>query len=455
MIAAARAAAFDVLEAVETGRLDLGEALARARRGLDDPRDQVLLAELAAGTLRWRGALDYQLARASGRPLERLDAAVLRTLRLGLYQLLHLDRVPAHAVVHDAVALVRRAGVARAAPLVNAVLRRLARERDALQWPERPTAVATPADRERAIEYGVHTCSHPRWLVERWLAREPLDLVDAWLRFNNAPAPLCLRADTRRTSRDELAVALAAHGVRTRPTRFAPHGLVVESGRPLATPLAAEGLFLVQDEASQLVPELLRPGPGARVLDACAAPGGKTVAIAGMLGAGTVVAADVRARRVRILAATLRHHDVRAPVVQVAPEGEWPFRQVFTHVLVDAPCTGLGTIRRNPDIRWRRTPMDLPRMAALQTRLLDRAARVLVAGGRLVYSTCSSEPEENEEVAAAFLARHPDFAPRAVQELDSLPDALRSLGDERGWLRTSPPRHGLEAFFAAVFERRG
>jgi 16S rRNA (cytosine967-C5)-methyltransferase len=451
VIAPARAAAFLVLSTVEAGRLDLGEALARARRTLPDARDRALCSEVVTGTLRARNALDHQIARAAGRPLTRLDPEVLTALRMALYQILYLERVPASAVTNDAVALVRRAGKSSAAGFANGVLRRLARERDSLPWPPRPDTVASPADRELAIRHLTISGSHPAWLVERWIDRHGFETAEAWVRFNNTPAALCLRVNTAMTTREAVVQELEAVGVRTRPTRFAPQGLLVEEGQPLGTLLADTGRFLVQDEASQLIPELLQVDGSACVLDACAAPGGKTVAIAGALGpGGLIVAADVRSRRVAILAATLRTAGVPARVVHMPTDGAFPFLPRFSHVLVDAPCSGLGTIRRDPDIRWRRTPDDLPRFAAQQQQLLTRAAEVVRPGGRLVYSTCSSEPEENDEVVTQFLAAHPRFTRHPVQSLPGLPPALVALADDAGYLRTSPSRHGLEAFFAAV-----
>lgn len=454
MIAPARAAAFAALRAVGTGRVDLGTAIARAREGLADPRDRALCSEIVTGTLRARGALDHQIERVSGRPLARLDDEVLTALRMGLYQLLYLERVPASAVVNDAVALVRKARKTSATGLVNGILRRLARERDSLPWPRRPESTVQPLDRADAIRYLATSGSHPAWLVERWLDRHGFEKAEAWVRFNNTPAPLTVRVNTACATRDEIAGELAALGIPTRPSNVAPHGLIVEAGQLPERVTGAPVRFLVQDEASQLIPELLQVAPEAQVLDACASPGGKTVAIAGALGPkGLVVAADVRTRRVALLAATLRSAGVRPRVVHMSPEGGWPFRPCFTHVLVDAPCSGLGTIRRDPDIRWRREPEELVRLAAVQDRLLAHASVVVASGGRLVYSTCSSEPEENEEVVGRFLHTHPHFSLCPIQTLPGLFPAIAALADEEGFLRTDPSRDGLDAFFAAVMQR--
>jgi 16S rRNA (cytosine967-C5)-methyltransferase len=454
MIAPARRAALDVLRAVDAGHLDLPAAIARARRTLTDERDRALLVELATGVFRWRGQIDHLLAVSSNRPLTKLDAVVLDSLRLGVYQLLHLERVPASAVVDDAVNLVRASGKSSAGAFVNAVLRRISRTRAALPLPARPPDGAAMPD---ALDYLSVTLSHPRWLVERWQARVGFEATEQWAQFNNAAPALTLRANTLLVTRDDLRARLADHGVDAVPTAYAPDGLTVARGNPLRTPLADAGVFVVQDEASQLVSTFAAARPGERVLDACASPGGKTLALfASMQQQGVLVAADVRPKRVELLRATLAAARVaRVPVVRLDLAGGVPFNAVFDCVLVDAPCSGLGTIRRDPDIRWRRRPDELPSLAATQGRMLDRAAMAVRPGGRLVYATCSSEPDENEAVVEAFLQGHPHFAMAPADEVRAgLPPPARPLVDDRGLLHTWPWRDGLEAFFAATVVRR-
>jgi 16S rRNA (cytosine967-C5)-methyltransferase len=449
--APARLVAYQALRAVTRGQVTLPDALVPVRRHLEDERDRALAAEIAAGTLRWLAELDAVIAACADRPAPRLDPEVLDILRLSAYQLLHLERVPARAVVDDAVELARTAGKRSAAGLVNAVLRRIDRERDRLPLPPRPSL----ADAAAAADYLSVTLSHPRWLAERWLARLGFEAAEAWERFNNAPAPLTLRANTLTTDRDRLAAHLVILGVETAPTLYAPQGLRVVRGNPLATPAAAEGLFFVQDEASQLVALAVGARGGERVLDACASPGGKTISMAGaMADRGLVVASDLRPRRVALLRDTVARSGARSVrVLRLDASAPLPFGPVFDRVLVDAPCSGLGTIRRDPEIRWRRTEADLADLAAKQRALLEEASTVVRPGGRLVYSTCSSEPQENEDVVAAWLADHPDFESRSVgDEPGSL--LLPTLVDRAGCLRTSPHVHGLEAFFAAAFVRR-
>ena len=453
MIAPARAAAYEVLRAVNgstgsghrpeaTGPRDLPAALSAARRGLSDERDRALAGEIATGTLRWQGAFDQVIVAYSARPLGRLDAEIVDILRMGMFQLLHLTRVPAAAVVDDAVQLAKRAGKRSAAPLVNAVLRRVSRERDRLPLPPRDDRT-----REAGAAYLSETLSHPQWLAERWLDRFGFEDAERWCRFNNSAAALTLRANRLRTTPDRLTQDLAAHGVTARAARFGPDALVIESGNPLATPLAGTGAFVVQDEASQLVALMAAVRRAERVFDACASPGGKTTAMAAaMQDDGLIVAADVRPRRVRLLAETVKRSGAARVRIVHADAAAPPFGELFDCILLDAPCSGLGTVRRDPDIKWRRQPADLARSAELQGRMLTTLAQIVRPGGRLVYATCSSEPEENEDVVDRFLTAHRGFA---LQVPDSLPDQVRPLLDSAGCLRTSPARDGLEAFFAA------
>jgi 16S rRNA (cytosine967-C5)-methyltransferase len=445
VIAPARVAAYDTVLAVAAGRADLPSALARARTKLEDERDRALAGEIAAGTLRWQGAFDHVIEVFAGRPTARLDAEVLAILRISVFQLLHLDRVPAAAVVNDAVELAGKAGKRSAAGFVNALLRRVSRERTQLPLPTGP-----------AIEFLAITLSHPRWLADRWLARHGFDAAEAWARFDNNPAPLTIRANTLRTTRAALAETLAAAGVSTRPAQFASHGLIVTSGNPLLTPLVRTGAFFVQDETSQLVGEFAAAAPGERVLDACASPGGKTTQMAAAMGdSGTIVAADVRGRRLDLLSRTVAESGAgHIRLVQANARAQPPFRDIFDLVLVDAPCSGLGTIRRDPDIRWRRTEPDLAVLAEAQREMLAGLATVVRPGGRLVYSTCSSEPEENEAVVETFLAGHPDFR-RATPSLFAERPELAALLDDDGALKTLPFRDGLEAFYAATLVKQG
>jgi 16S rRNA (cytosine967-C5)-methyltransferase len=448
MTAPARTAAFRALTAIASNHRDLPTALVESRRRLEDERDRSLAAAIVHGTLRWQRACDYLVERVSSRSLASLDQDVLVILRLSLYQILHLDRVPSAAVVDDAVSLTRAAGKKSATGFVNAVLRSTLRQRHVLPLPGRPD---DPANRDAALLYLGITLSHPEWLVARWLDRVGFEAAERWVQFNNEPAPLTLSVNRLRATRDEVRSALAAEGVECADTRLAPHGLRVLSGNPLRQ--LNHDRFLVQDEASQLVALAVDAQPGERTLDLCAAPGGKTVMMSGdMQDNGVLVACDVRARRVALLRDTIGQAGCRhAYPVHVPTEGSLPFTPIFDRVLVDAPCSGLGTVRRDPDIKWRRHEDELAGLAERQLVLLRRAAAVVRPGGRLVYATCSSEPEENEMVVNRFLDGQTEFHLLDLRRAGRTD--LVSVLDGRGMLRTTPFSHGLEGFFAAALQR--
>ena len=449
MIAPARTAALTALREVNAGRADLPAALAAVRPALQDERDRSLTTDLVTGTLRWQRQLDFLIEHFSRRPLTRLDFDVLQILRLAVYQLIHLDRVPAAAAVNDAVAMTRRARKTSAAGLVNAVLRAISRNAHRLPLPSRPPD-GDP------LPYLEVSLSHPGWLADRWLERYGFEAAETWEQFNNTAAPLMLRVNRLKTDRESLTRALAEHGVAVEPARYAPDGLVVTSGNPLRTPLAGTGQFILQDEASQLVALLGAPEPGMKVLDACASPGGKTTAMAAMADdRAAIVASDVRSGRVQLLRDTVNASGARGiRVLQADLTAGLPFGPTFDLVFVDAPCSGLGTVRRDPDIRWRRTEADLTPFAGAQLTMLRNAADAVRSGGRLVYATCSSEPEENDGVVEAFLSADSRFARVDLRaEKPAYFEALEPVLDETGVLRTSPHQHGLEAFYGSVLRR--
>lgn len=448
MTAPARVAAFHALRAVDNGSADLPTALTRSRQHLSDERDRSLTADIVTGTVRWQRSLDHLITHFAKRPLAKLDVDVVTVLRLSLYQLLHLTRVPASAVVDDAVDLARLARKQSATGFVNAVLRTTIRQKHRLPLPPRPE---DPADVDAALAYLGITHSHPDWLVARWLQRHGFDATERWVQFNNAAPRLMLRVNRLRATREQAQRTLEDDGIETEFANAAPDGLVVVEGNPMRRD--ADGLFFVQDEASQLVALAANAQAGEQVLDLCASPGGKTTAMAASMGdSGLLIASDVRPRRIRLLRETVRLSGAQhTHVVQVPARGPLPFPRTFDCVLVDAPCSGLGTVRRDPDIRWRRREAELATLADEQVALLDRAAETVAPGGRLVYATCSSEPEENEQVVDRLLAQRPEFA---LRSLASHP-VLGRFTDARGRFHSLPFAHDLEAFFAAVIIRDG
>ncbi|HEU4385750.1 MAG TPA: transcription antitermination factor NusB [Anaeromyxobacteraceae bacterium] len=433
----AREIAFQVLRRVEEGGAYASRALdaALAAAGSLDPREAGLATELVYGTLRRAMALDAALALCSRRPLAEVDAAARVALRLGAYQLLFL-RTPAHAAVGESVALARQVDHGRAAGFVNAVLRALAREP---RLPEPPPLGRDPAGHVAAAE------SLPRWLAEEWVAwlgpEEALSLA----RATNQPAPLVLRSPRR----DELLVRLRAAGLEAAPVTRAPSGLALGSGSVQAVTRAAGGLpFQVQDEGAQLATlfaALDLAGRRARVLDACAAPGGKAFHLAELLGPGSeVVAVEIHPRKAEALR---REAAARGPGVQVVcADASRPLPGLepasFDAVLVDAPCAGLGTLRRHPELKLRRRAEDLPRFAALQAGILENALHYARPGAAVTYAVCSLSRAEGPRLAAAFLGKGHRRAPPPA----GFPgDALTLEGD----LLLLSHRHGTDGFYAA------
>ncbi len=445
-----RQRAAEVLLALERGRTTLAVEIERARGDVPDPRDRALLLELTGGTLRWRLELDAIIAAASRRSVRSINERALAVLRLGVYQIRHLTRVPPHAIVNESVEAVRALGAPRAAGFVNAVLRAVLRRGPALALPSRPGPEGIV---EQQVRYLSITLSHPAWLVRRWLDRYGFDATERWCQFNNEPPRPTVRPTGGR-SVEELRSALQAEGIDAEPAPFAPGALRLPAGALGQIPPSLREQLFVQDEGAQLVARAVAARPGERVLDVCGAPGGKTLMCADDLGlagdtpssASLLVAADFRPARVATLAGLIAHAKVRAPVVRLDARQPLPFGVAFDAVLLDAPCSGLGTLRRDPDLKWTRREEDLPPLADQATVMLDHAAAAVRPGGRLIYATCSSEPDENAEVVGRFLAAHPGFAIRPI-------DAPGPVSAS-GWLETLPFRDGLDAFFAAVLVRR-
>ncbi|MFN8643995.1 MAG: 16S rRNA (cytosine(967)-C(5))-methyltransferase RsmB [Candidatus Binatia bacterium] len=433
-----------MLNAVEAGAF-ADAALGATLRGAQlEPRDRALATQLVYGTLAWQGLLDHVLAQL-GRAPRRLDAEVRTLLRLALFQLIKLDRVPAFAAVDTAVELAKTINGGAPSGLVNALLRRFLRD-------GRPLFLPPESEPSRHLALAT---SHPRWLVERWLAELGADETAALLASDNQPAPTTLRVLSARAPRATVLAALADAQIAARPTRYAADGIVLESpADPVLLPGWRQGWFSVQGEASQLVAAMLGVAPGARVLDACAAPGGKALALAGAAGAGgAVIAVDPHHGGLVRLGQEAARLGQRVLRVR-ADAGCLPLTAAtcFDAVLVDAPCSGLGTLRQHPEIRWRRRPADAARLAALQARLLAVAAAHVRLGGALVYATCTIARQENDAVVDGFLATNADFAPDDPRPY--LPDAARELVDRRGALRTFPHRHGLDGFFAQRLRRK-
>jgi 16S rRNA (cytosine967-C5)-methyltransferase len=439
--APARAVAARVLERVETDDAwaDLALDAEIARASLEG-RDVGLATEIVYGTLRWQRYLDWILGPHSRRAVSALDPRVRVALRMAAYQLVFLERVPAFAAVNDAVSLARgrKPGLAE---YTNAVLRSFARRGAREREP------ALPRDPVDAL---ATRCSFPTWLAARWLDRYGAADAEALMRALNTRPPVTLRANTLRLSREALAERLAAEDdVATRPTPHAPDGLVAaHAGAPGAWRVFAEGACVAQDEASMLVARLLEPQPGETVADVCAAPGTKTTHLAQLMSdRGSILAFDPQpARLTRVNEAVARLGiSIVETVAATVQESARTRAATCDAVLVDAPCSNLGVLRRNPDVKWRRQPGDIAMAAERQREILAAAASMLKPGGRLVYATCSLEPEENDGVVDAFLRAHSDFR---LAPPPSFPLAL-----DDGLLRLRPDRLDTDGFTAVRLRR--
>ncbi|PWT88082.1 MAG: 16S rRNA (cytosine(967)-C(5))-methyltransferase RsmB [Blastocatellia bacterium] len=434
-VSPARLAAFSILRKVEAGAFS--SVLLAAKESELQPLDRALSHELVLGVLRWQLYLDKIIEHFTRRKVKSLDLPVLLILRLGVYQLRFLSRVPASAVVNDAVNLVGLVRLSSAKAFVNAVLRRATRE------PNYDPVAGISTDVERlAIQ-----ASHPEWLIERWSHAFGLEMAEEFARANNETPPTAIRVVRRRDDESEILARIGNAGGVVQASQLATGAWRVAGAVPLIRELVASGKIYVQDEASQLVANSVEVQKGDRVLDVCAAPGGKTTQIADCADNGAFVgAADLSLPRLTIVRESARRQHLNSVrLVQLDATGSLPFASnCFDRVLVDAPCSGTGTLRRNPEIRWRITPEDIQILSNRQRVILDNAARVLRSGGRLVYSTCSVEPEENEQVVESFLNRHSEFRRAPIRSLsDSPSDALR----------TWPHRDGADGFFMAALEK--
>jgi len=439
----ARELALQILAATESRSAYSDRLLESRLRGANlDPREAALVTALVQGTLRHRAFLDHHLAALTGPRWDELPLWIRQALRLGALQLLVLTRVPRAAAVDESVKLAKKYGHPGTAGLVNAVLRRLAGGALA----PLPDAASDPVGHLATVH------SHPPWLVARWLEAEGFEETARRLAANNVEPRVSVRANAARLSTEELARALRAEGIAVEP---GPNGgpvlLTGEGFTAVRSPLFREGALSLQDEAEASVVPILDPRPGDRALDLAAAPGGKASQIAEAVGPrGFVVALERHESRARALRANLVDRLRLQRVEVVCGDGlAPPVRGPFDRVLVDAPCSGLGVLRRRADARWRKVPAVIPQMAALQDRLLEAAAPLVGTGGILVYSVCSLELEETERIVKPFLSRHPEFSLDDARPY--LPPAFRGSSP---WLRALPQVHGTDGVFAARLVRR-
>ncbi|MFZ4855977.1 MAG: 16S rRNA (cytosine(967)-C(5))-methyltransferase RsmB [Desulfuromonadaceae bacterium] len=408
--------------------------------------DRGLYAELVFGVLRRQGTLDHILQRLLEKPMIELDPLALVILRIGLYQLTCLDRIPESAAVNESVNLAKLITPGTSG-LVNAVLRNYLRRRDTISFPDISTHPAAAIAARH---------SQPEWLVEQWLDQLGVAEAEQLAEASSQQPPLTLRVNTLRSGRDELLQEFSRQGIDATPCRYSPDGITLVGRHIINTlPGFAEGLFAVQDEASQLAGRLLGAEPGERIWDACCAPGGKTCHIAEQLDdRGELIATDISRSKLTTVQDNFRRLGINSVATAVAdlhqpdtfPDGD------FDRILLDAPCSGLGVIRRNPEAKWRLFSGDITRLAAVQKTLLKNAATRLKPGGTLIYSTCSTSEAENELVVEDFLLHHPGFV---LENLNDLFPQWLDLIAFYGMFRVWPHRHGMDGFFAARIKKIG
>ena len=470
-VSPARAAAFDILLRIERTDAYASEMLHSSRFAKLSLADHGLLTELVMGVLRWRGVLDKHIAQHSTQSFAKLDKEVLTALRLGAYQLLFLDRVPTHAAVNESVELVKQARKRSAVGMVNAVLRKI-----------------DNSSHDRS------DISHPDWLVERWKQNYGSETARKICDYNNsAPkqairvtriqtsvgtaAPGCPRAEGPRgklpdasSERNRAALdgqpgaavptfltnELSSDGIRLDAGSMLANSFTVTSGDITRTKAFRERRLIIQDEGSQLV--ALVVGPGTAILDCCAAPGGKTRIIAEQNPDSTIMAVELHPHRAALLKKLVMSNNLR---VITADARQLPLNKKFDRILVDAPCTGTGTLARNPEIKWRLKAEDISRLQIYQIAILSSAMNHIAPRGRIIYSTCSLEPEENEEVIERALAAKPEFRDRDCRdELQRLKDTRELVVDNIDsllsghYLRTIPGVHPSDGFFAAILEKK-
>ena len=412
------------------------------KKGSLSSRDRALLTQLVYGALRWRGRIDWHLSQFLHRSLSGTNAYIRNLLRLTLYQLLFLDKVPDYAAVNEGVELAKRHGGARAGGLVNGVVRRILREKDKLPDPD---------PKDDAILYLSVRWSHPDWLVKKWLGYFGREETESLLKANNQESPLTLRANRLKGDRESLREKLRARGFNAAPTRWSPQGIQLKSaGAADQLPGFQEGFFQVQGEASQLIGYLVDPQPGERVLDACAAPGGKTTHLAELMGDnGELIVTDISVKGLE----KLKHNVQRLSLTSVRPFAVDVSRGLtgalalpYDRILVDAPCSGLGTLRSHPEAKWQKDEWDIRRLSKLQKKIVRRLSSYLKPGGILVYATCTLTREENEGVVEDFLDHERGFVLDNAR--DTLPREAKHMVSGKYFLAL-PHKHNTDGFFAA------
>jgi 16S rRNA (cytosine967-C5)-methyltransferase len=418
---------------------------------LDDSRlrdiDKAFITELVYGTVKWRLTIDWIIDQFSSVKLKKLSPWILNVLRLGVYQLLYTDRIPESAACNESVKLSKKYGHAASSGFVNAVLRNISRKRDTIQYPDKE---------KEGLKFLSIRYSHPEWLVKEWLERFGSEFTEGLLKSNNEVPELTIRTNTLKVSKEQLAEQLAAEGITVEPGKYDEDALGLTNPSSItALDSYRKGLFQVQDESSMLVARILDPQPGEFILDVCSAPGGKATHIAQLMrNQGTLVARDIHEHKIRLIQNASERLGTSIIRTEMFDASELDARQIgkADRVLVDAPCTGLGIVRRKPDIKWARNLEDKKEIISLQEKILGTCARYVKPGGTLVYSTCTIEREENEGQIESFLRDRDEF--RLVDITSNLPSQLVKESAAGGYIQLYPHIDGIDGFFIAKLIRR-
>lgn len=408
-----------------------------------DPRDRGFITEIVYGSVKNRGKLDYVLNQFASTKVNKMDKWTRNLLRLSLYQILFLDKVPDSAAVNEAVKLAKHYG--HVDKFVNAVLRNILRGMDAIQWPDKA---------KDPVQYLMVQYSFPQWMVERFIRQYGLEDAERLCDWYNQPAAMWIRTNTLKTTRAELKQILEKEGLTVSESRHTPEGLKIENAVNLHKLKSfQQGLFTVQDESSMLVALAAEPAPGQRVLDVCSAPGGKTTHMAQLMkNKGTIYACDIHKHRLDLIAENCKRLGI-SNVELVQQDGtkltkRW--QEPFDVVLCDVPCSGLGVLGRRADARWAKESEDIAGLCKIQKKILEEAAQLVVPGGTLIYSTCTIAPEENQEMVESFISEHPEY------ELDeTLTDCWLDVDkEETGYVQFLPFIDDMDGFFIARMMRR-
>jgi 16S rRNA (cytosine967-C5)-methyltransferase len=411
-------------------------------------RDRALFTAMVYGVLRWRSRLDHIITHFSNTPIQKIEPGVLNILRLGLFQIIYLDRIPDSAAVNTSVEITKQIGAARASGFVNALLRKSAAKYSRVHF---PAFESDPVAFLSAVQ------SMPAWLAQRWLKRFDKETIMILCDTINSIPPITIRTNTLKTTREQLILSLESQVERIDATTVAPDGVKLINPKRSIPELPAfkNGWFQVQDEAAQLVALLLNPQPGESVLDACAGLGGKTAHIAQLMqNKGRLTAIDRDEKKLQQLDSEMQRLNI--PIVHTLCHDlnsalDKKQVDVFDRILLDAPCSGLGVLRRNPDIKWNSTEKSLKRHANIQKRFLETLAPRVKPNGVLVYCVCSIEPEENETVIHAFLKNHPEFV--IDKSPGKVPETILSLIKPKTGFKTLPILNDLDGFFLARLKR--